>query len=124
MDTVVSRVLAHAESQPDALALVADDRRLTYGELCRPIRAGAAWFAHKGVRPGEVVALAVDGPPHVVSSIRALYALAHLGAVILPLYADTPPARRRELMDLFRARWLVTREPGEGPRIHPFAFDW
>jgi acyl-coenzyme A synthetase/AMP-(fatty) acid ligase len=124
MDTVVARVLAYAESQPGALALVADDRRLTYGELCRPIRAGAAWLAHKGVRPGEVAALALDGPPHAVNSIRAFYALAHLGAVILPLYADTAPARRRALMDLFGARWLLTREPGEGPRIHPLAFDW
>ena len=125
MDTVVSRVLAYAETQPDALALVADDRRLTYGELCRPVRAGAAWFRDQGVRQGDVAALAVDGGPRAVSSIRALYALAHLGAVILPLYADTPPARRRELVSLFRARWLVSREPvAEFPRIDPSAFDW
>jgi len=91
VDTVVSRVLAHAESQPDALALIADDCRLTYRELCRPVRGAAAWFHGRGVRAGDVVALAVDGSPHVVSSIRALYALAHLGAAILPLYPDVAP---------------------------------
>jgi long-chain acyl-CoA synthetase len=128
VDTVVSRVLAYAESQPDALALIADGRRLTYGELCRPVRAAAAWFHGQGVRAGEVVALAVEGSPHVVSSIRALYALAHLGAVILPLYPDVPPLRRRDLVAMFGARWLVSRDPQESdasrPVIDPASFDW
>ena len=128
METVVSRVLGYAESQPDALALIADDRRLTYRELCRPIRAAAAWFHGRGVRAGDVVALAVDGSPHVVSSIRALYALAHLGAVILPLYPDVAPLRRRDLVAMFGARWLVSRDPGEPvasrPVIDPAAFEW
>jgi long-chain acyl-CoA synthetase len=128
VDTVVSRVLAYAESQPDALALIADDRRLTYRELCRPVRAAADWLAGRGVRAGDVVALAVHGAPHVVSSIRALYALAHLGAVILPLYPDVPPLRRRDLMTLFGVRWLVSRDPDDPgasrPVIDPGSFDW
>ena len=70
MDTVVAHVLAYAESQPDALALIAGDRRLTYGELCRPIRAAAAWLHGRGARAGDVVALAVDASPHVVRSVR------------------------------------------------------
>jgi long-chain acyl-CoA synthetase len=129
MDTVIGRVLENADSQPDALAFIAEDRRLTYGELCRPVRPAAAWLYRFGVRAGDVVALSLgESDLSGVRSIRALYALTYLGAVILPLYPDVPLSRRRELIDRFGARWIVTREPGEStpgcPAIDPDAFEW
>jgi acyl-coenzyme A synthetase/AMP-(fatty) acid ligase len=129
MGTLVSRVLAHARSQPGALSLIAGGRRLTYGELCGPVPAAAAWLHGAGVRAGDVVALSLDAVyEHVISSIRVFYALAHLGAVILPLYPDVPRARRLDLMARFGARWVVSREPGEAQRgcslIDASTFDW
>ena len=129
MDTVIGRVLENAESRPEALAFIAGDRRLTYGELCRPVRPAAAWLYRFGVRAGDVVALSLgESDLSGVRSIRALYALAYLGAAILPLYPDVPLSRRRELIDRFGARWIVTREPGEStpecPAIDPDAFEW
>lgn len=129
MDTVIGRVLENAESQPDALAFIAGDRRLSYGELCRPVRPAAAWLYRFGVRAGDVVALSLDSTGlHDVRSVRALYALAYLGAVILPLYPDVPLSRRLELIARFGARWVLTREPAESlsgcPAIDPETFDW
>jgi long-chain acyl-CoA synthetase len=129
MDTVIGRVLENAESQPDALALIAEDRRLTYGELCRPVRPAAAWLYRFGVRGGDVVALSLGASDlNGVRAIRALYALAYLGAVILPLYPDVPLSRRLELIERFGARWVITREQDEStpdcPAIDPETFDW
>ena len=129
MDTVIARVLANAESRPDALAFIGEDRRYSYGELCRPVRAAAAWLYRSGVRAGDVVALSLGASDlQGVRSVRALYALAYLGAVILPLYPDVPRARRIDLVERFHARWAVTGEPGEStpdcPAIDPQAFDW
>jgi long-chain acyl-CoA synthetase len=129
MDTVIGRVLENAESQPEALAFIAEDRRLTYGELCRPVRPAAAWLYRFGVRAGDVVALSLgEADLSGVRSIRALYALAYLGAVILPLYPDVPLSRRRELIGRYAARWIVTPEPGEStpacPAIDPDGFEW
>ena len=129
MDTVVSRLLHFAESQPDALAFVEKGQRLTYGGLARRARATAAWLADAGVRAGDTVALSFKAPfTKSVSSLQFFYALAHLGAVILPLYPDVPASRRLELMIRFGVRWLVERGPARAGRswaeIDPEACDW
>ena len=129
MDTVIGRVLENAESQPDALAFVGENFRLTYGELCRPVRPAAAWLYRFGVRAGDVVALSLGASDlSSARSVRALYALAYLGAVILPLYPDVPLSRRLELIERFGARRILTREPAEStpdcPAIDPETFDW
>ena len=129
MDTVIGRVLENAESRPDALAFIGEGLRLTYGELCRPVRPAAAWLYRFGVRAGDVVALSLGASDlSSVRNIRALYALAYLGAVILPLYPDVPLSRRRELIERFGARWVITPEPGESTpdclAIDPGTFEW
>jgi acyl-coenzyme A synthetase/AMP-(fatty) acid ligase len=128
MDTVVSRALAFSESQPDAPALVDFARTLTYGELFGPVRAAAGQLRRAGVRAGDTVALSLPEPGgDAVRLARIFYALAHLGAVILPLYPDVPGAGRLELLARFGARWLVPREPGEPAgacgRLDPAALD-
>ena len=128
MDTVIGRILANADSHPDAPAFIGEERRHTYGELCRPVPAAAAWLHRAGVRAGDVVALSLDASDlDSVRAVRTLYALAWLGAVVLPLYPDVPLVRRRELMARFGARWIVSGDPGESadcPRIDPGNFDW
>jgi acyl-coenzyme A synthetase/AMP-(fatty) acid ligase len=129
MDTLVSRVLTFAESQPDAPALLEGGRRVTYGELFRPVRAAAGWLHRAGVRAGDTVALSLADPGgDAVRSARIFYALAHLGAVILPLYPDVPVARRLDLISRFGAKWLIPREAGEPAggciAIDPATFDW
>src|SRR5688572_24213764 len=82
-----------------------------------------------GVRAGDVVALSLGASDlSGARSIRALYALAYLGAVILPLYPDVPLSRRLELIARFGARRVITRAPDEStpdcPAIDPETFEW
>ncbi|HEX6547551.1 MAG TPA: AMP-binding protein [Candidatus Dormibacteraeota bacterium] len=46
----------HAEAQPDKLALILDDRRLTYAELNRRANRAAHGLRRLGMRPGDRVA--------------------------------------------------------------------
>ena len=130
MDTVVSSLLHFAKCQPDAVAFIEKGQRLTYEGLARRARATAAWLARAGVRAGDTVALALDPPMarSSVSSLQFLYGLAHVGAVVLPLYPVVPTSRRLDLMTRFQARWLIERgKPRSATSwtpIDPAACDW
>jgi acyl-coenzyme A synthetase/AMP-(fatty) acid ligase len=129
MDTIVSRLLHFAESQPEAVAFVEKGQRLTYGGLGRRVRATAAWLHRTGVQAGDVVALSFEPP--LTASLRSLpffYALASLGAVVLPLYPEVPAAERRDLVARFGARWRIGRTAREAAAgctpIDPEGCDW
>ena len=67
-----------AAEEPDAVAYVHGDRRLTYGEWDRAADRAAAGLWNEGVRPGDVVALLLD--PAFAYPI-AYVAIARLGCV-------------------------------------------
>lgn len=69
MDTIVSRLLQFAESQPEAVAFVEKGQRFTYGGLGRRVRATAAWLHRAGVEAGDVVALSFEPP--LTASLRS-----------------------------------------------------
>lgn len=72
-----------ARSTPDATALVHDGERRTYGELAERVSALASALRHElGVERGDRVAYL--GPNHP-SFLEALFAVASLGAVFVPL---------------------------------------
>jgi len=128
VETIVTRLLRFADSQPDAVAFIEGGQRLTYRGLERRVRATAAWLHRGGVRAADIVAVSFDGP--LAKSLRSLqffYALAYLGAVILPLPADVPRPRRLELVARLRARWLISSVAGSSEEcwlIDPEACDW
>jgi fatty-acyl-CoA synthase len=81
---------AQARRDPQALALVHEGVQLTYGELARRCDAAAALLARDwGVQPGDRVAwLGLNDPAQIV----LLFALARLGAVLLPMnFRLAPP---------------------------------
>ena len=119
-----------AASQPDALAYVEKGQRITYEGLARRVRATAAWLDRAGVRKGDTVALSFDAAAFTGSlrSLQFFYALAALGAVVLPLYPDVPPSERLALLARFGARWLIPRDRTESSAscvlLDPEACDW
>jgi long-chain acyl-CoA synthetase len=75
-------VAAHARERPDALALVAGDRRLTYAELDRRANRAARAFQRRGVVAGDRVAVALRNRAEF---LEATLAAARLGAEVIPL---------------------------------------
>ncbi|CAL9368267.1 Tyrocidine synthase 3 [Streptomyces sp. enrichment culture] len=110
--TLWDAVARWERESPSAVALGTTDSTITYAELMRRTRALRASLHSRGVRAGEVVALAL---PRGVAVVEMMLAVAGLGAVYMPLAAATPLERLRNLTTAVGARWLVTA--GEAPLV-------
>ena len=73
---------ARAEAQPGKVALILDDRRVTYDELRRAAIALSARLAAGSVAPGDVVILLGR---HSIEAAVALLGCLHRGVVLAPL---------------------------------------
>src|SRR5215213_3901126 len=73
---------ARADAQPDKVALVLDDRRVTYDELRRAAVALSARLAAGSVQPGDAVVLLGR---HSIEAAVAVLGCLHRGVVLAPL---------------------------------------
>ncbi|MGJ5203811.1 non-ribosomal peptide synthase/polyketide synthase [Bradyrhizobium sp. HKCCYLR20261] len=88
----VHRMFArHAKDAPEATALVFGDETISYEQLDRRANAIARHLMAHGVRPGDLVGIAMPRSPDLIA---ALLAVLKCGAAYLPLDPDHPPARR------------------------------
>ncbi len=79
---LASVIHRHARRSPDQLALHHEGRDISYAQLWQRIEAATAALHAAGVRPGDRVAwLGLNHPDLLV----LLFALARLGAILLPL---------------------------------------
>ncbi|MEV6522227.1 amino acid adenylation domain-containing protein [Longispora sp. NPDC051575] len=89
-DTLVTLFDRQVEATPDATALVTDGERVSYRDLARRVGSLAHVLRERGVRPGDIVAVAV---PRSVDLVVALYAVQRAGAAYLPVDTELPAAR-------------------------------
>ncbi|MGW0697975.1 amino acid adenylation domain-containing protein [Streptomyces sp. NPDC002867] len=92
-------------STPDAVALVYEDRELSYAELNAAANRLARLLAARGVGREDVVAVALPRSPELVISLLAVM---KAGAAYLPLDADHPQDRIAYMLDDAGARTVVT----------------
>ena len=100
-------VRRHARERPDALALRAGGRELTYAELDAEAERVARGLAETGVGPGSRV---VTGLPGGLEFAALLHATPRLGAALVPL-APSLPAPERERLHEIAVADTSTREP-------------
>ncbi|WP_405021332.1 amino acid adenylation domain-containing protein [Kitasatospora sp. NBC_00070] len=105
--TVPGAFRAQRDRTPDALAVRDGARSLTFAELDLRSDALARLLRGRGVRRGEVVALALPGTAH---QVVAMLAVAKAGAAWLPLDPDHPAARLRSVVEDARPVLLLTSE--------------
>ncbi|MFF1379242.1 amino acid adenylation domain-containing protein [Streptomyces sp. NPDC058308] len=99
--------LDQVATRPDQVAVVADGRTLTYGELHREACRVAAWLRAGGASRDKPVGVVLDkGWEQVVAVYGVLYA----GAPYLPLDAEASPERVAGLLDRCGAELVVTRQ--------------
>ncbi len=101
---LASILRTHARSRPDHPAIEFQDQVLDYRTLWQQVESYAAALIGLGVQAGDRVGLALaEHPPHLILH----YALAHLGAVLLPLDHRWTPTEMQSVADAFGARLVI-----------------
>ncbi|SLM62267.1 MULTISPECIES: amino acid adenylation domain-containing protein [Dickeya] len=90
LHTVLDCLQQQVMQQPDALAVVCGEVRLSYRQLSARAMQLARWLMAQGIGPGEVVAIAV---PRSVDSVVAIFGVLACGAAYMPLDLDYPKER-------------------------------
>ncbi|MDY7095155.1 MAG: amino acid adenylation domain-containing protein, partial [Acidobacteriota bacterium] len=101
-----------AEERPEAVAVIAADRSLSYGELDRRSAALAHELVRRGAGRGELVAVVMEkGWRQVVAVLGVLRA----GAAYLPIELPLPPERVQQLVQEGRVRVVLAAEEDARP---------
>jgi nonribosomal peptide synthetase MxcG len=87
---VVELISAHAQMQPDAVAVTQEDRHLTYAELVCAAGQIAARLIERGAGPDQLVAVLL---PRGLDAVTAILGTLFAGAGYLPLDPDGPESR-------------------------------
>ncbi|MEU8626066.1 amino acid adenylation domain-containing protein [Streptomyces sp. NPDC048669] len=110
---------AQVRRSPGAVALVCEDRELTYAGLNAAANRLARLLTSRGVRAADVVAVALPRSPELVV---ALLAVLKAGAAYLPLDADHPQDRTAYMLSdagattVLTVRELADHLPATGTR--------
>jgi fatty-acyl-CoA synthase len=90
---------------PERTALIVGEQRLTYAELGERVLRLATGLHRQGFRQGDAVAIYLKNRAEY---LELVFAVAHLGGVLVPLNYLLRPAEVAFIVHDSRARWLVT----------------
>lgn len=99
-----------ASLHPENIAVVFDDKKITYAELNAKANQLAYFLMNNGVTPGSIVAITL---PYSIELIVSLLGILKAGAIVLFLeHADTPAARelRARKIGIAEPKMLISRE--------------
>ncbi|MDA9420846.1 peptide synthetase, partial [Bradyrhizobium sp. CCBAU 53380] len=100
---------AQVHKAPDAVAVVCEDERLSYGELNARANRLAHHLIALGVRPDQPVAICVERTPMMVVGLLAIL---KAGGAYVPLDPAYPSARLRQVLDDAAPRLLLADVAG------------
>lgn len=96
MQSLIETLSERASLHPARVALVADQRRVSYGELWQRVEAVAGAWARRGVERGDRILLCAPSAPAFAYGYFASHLL---GAVAIPLDPSAPASRRAEIVE-------------------------
>lgn len=107
--SVTRRFAQVRDTAPDAIAVIGGDTSLSYAELDQRACDLALRLEAAGVRPGSVVAVAME---RSTAAIVAVLGVLRAGAAYLPLDLTHPPERLAFMLDDADAQVVVVDDPG------------
>ncbi|MEU6770337.1 amino acid adenylation domain-containing protein [Streptomyces sp. NPDC046759] len=121
---LVEAVRRQTEATPQALAVVAEDESLTYGELDERSNRLAHWLIGRGVRPESRVAVCL---PRSAELVVALLAVLKAGASYVPIDPEHPRSRIDHILEDSRPALVLDADapagvdgpqcPGSAPEV-------
>ncbi|ANZ40511.1 hypothetical protein BBK82_35385 [Lentzea guizhouensis] len=105
MKVLIERFEQTAAAWPDKLAVLDGPEELSYGELDRRADGLAARLAGRGIRAGDLVAIAL---PRSAAQFVAMFAVVKAGAAFLPLDLDHPALRLAQMVRDAAPRCVIT----------------
>lgn len=124
MGNIADLLASAARRWPDALALVdtTAGTRFTWSQLDAAVHGQACMLAGHGVRAGDRVVLRL---PTSADFAVALFAVARVGAVAVPMSPLAPGPESATIVEHSGARFVISRDPGhtlpEVPVLTPSA---
>jgi len=113
MTTNVADVITrHAEQRPWGTAIVENDGVIHYRTLDHLVWIAAWHLARAGIRPGDVIGVAL---PHSSLYLVAIYALARIGATATAFPPGDPPPVQESFARKFGVKSVVASKEGSGP---------
>ncbi|MDP9838382.1 amino acid adenylation domain-containing protein [Neorhizobium huautlense] len=104
--TLLDLFEAQARKTPEAVAILAPRRVLSFQELDDASGGISQWLAANGARSETLVAIVMQkGWEQVVAALAILKS----GAAYLPIDADLPPARINELLEISQTSLVLTQ---------------
>lgn len=101
-----------AAADPGRPALLCAEGTVTRGALADDALRMAALLRHRGLRPGEPVAVSLKSVP---DQIRAALAVLAAGGCYVPVGTDQPEQRRTDILRIAGVRKEITDAPGSPP---------
>ncbi|MEU0052740.1 amino acid adenylation domain-containing protein [Streptomyces sp. NPDC006309] len=103
--TLCRLVETRAAERPEAVAVIADDGRLTYGEVVADARRLARRLVTLGAAPGTLVGVIAD---RGCAQVPTVLGVTLSGAAYLPVDPQWPAARRAQVLEQGGVRVVVT----------------
>jgi yersiniabactin nonribosomal peptide synthetase len=104
--TLHGLVAEQARLRPDAVAVIAPDRQLSFAELHRHAWQLGRYLRALGARPNGIVAVMMDKG---WEQVAAVFGVLHSGAAYLPIDPGLPAERRRYLLGKAKVSLVVTQ---------------
>jgi amino acid adenylation domain-containing protein len=113
---------AQAAKSPDAIAVVFEERQLTYRELNSRANQLARFLQKGGVHPDSLVAVRAE---RSLEMIIGIFAVLKAGGAYLPIDPAYPAARQEFMLRDANVRWLLTQShlPALEHEAKTFQFD-
>lgn len=94
-----------AFSNPDRLAIISGESRVTFAELDHYVDLAAGWLASHGVRSGSHLAVHL---PNGIAFVQLVHAISRLGAILIPINLRLTPDEISWQLGNVRAELLIT----------------
>jgi non-ribosomal peptide synthetase component F len=106
-ETVPQRVASHAEKAPQAAALIAGGKQLSYGELNQRANQLAHYLQGLGLRPGSRAAICLD---QEFDLMVAMLGVLKTGAAFVIVKSDEPTIRTTGILEDADADLIITEQ--------------